>query len=423
MKRPLLLRGIRQLVTLRGPATPRRGRQLAELAIIPDGAMLIEDGRIAQVGPASRIENLSEARKAEELPCPGHVVIPGFVDSHTHLVHGPPRLDEYEMRLRGAAYEEIAAAGGGILASMRAVRAAPASRLRFQAERALRLAASFGSTTLEAKTGYGLDEAAELKVLRLLKNLHGDPISVVPTYLGPHALPPEYAGRPGDFIRFLIERPLLRIAQRRLARFADAYCDRNAFTIEQTRRFLAAASERGLGLRLHVSQFENLGGVALAAELHAHSADHLEAIESADIDILARVPTIATLLPGSVFHLGLSRFAPARALIDAGAAVALATDFNPGSSPSLSMPLVLSLACTQMRMTPAEALAAATINGAHALGIADETGSLEHGKWADLAVLQASDYRELPYYFGMNPVALTMRRGEIVYRKESSSCP
>ncbi|MCL4793091.1 MAG: imidazolonepropionase [Bryobacteraceae bacterium] len=423
MKRKLLLRGIRQLVTVRGPAVPRRGRQLGEPGIITDGAVLIEQGRIAQIGPSARIENLAEARGAEELACPGQVVIPGFVDSHTHLVHGPPRLDEYEMRIRGASYEEIAAAGGGILTSMRAIRAAPASRLRYQAARALRQAASFGITTVEAKSGYGLDEAAELKVLRILKTLHGEPVSVVPTFLGPHAVPPEFAGRPDEFIDFLIGRPLPRITQRRLARFADAYCDRNAFTVDQTRRFLAAAKERGLGLRLHASQFSNLGAVALAAELGALSVDHLEAIEQADIDIVARSSLIATLLPGSVFHLGLSRYAPARALIDAGAAVALATDFNPGSSPSISMPFVLSLACTQMRMTPAEALAAATINGAHALGLAAETGSLEHGKWADLVALEASDYRELPYYFGMNPVSMTMRRGEIVYMKESSTCP
>lgn len=423
MPRTLLVRGIRQLVTLRGAAAPRRGSQLRELAIISDGAMLISGGRLAQVGPASRIENLAESRKAEELECPGHVVIPGFVDSHTHVVFGPPRLDEYEMRLRGATYEEIARAGGGILASMRAVRAAAPSRLRYQARIHLLRMAAYGTTTVEAKSGYGPDEASETKVLRLLRALDGDPVGIVPTYLGLHALPAEFAGRPDAYVDSIIEEPLPRIARRKLARFADAYCDRNAFTAEQAARFLSAARREGLGLRLHASQFTNLGGVQLAAGLGAHSVDHLETIETPEVEMLARSSTIATLLPGSVFHLGLSRYAPARALIDAGAAVALATDLNPGTSPSGAMPFVLSLACSQMRMTPAEALAAATINGAHALGLATETGSLESGKWADFAVLDCSDYRELPYYFGMHLVAMTVRRGEIIYSKESSSVP
>lgn len=419
----LLVRGIRQLVTLRGPASARRGAQMRELAIIHDGAMLIGGGRLVQVGPASRIENLAEARKADELVCPGRVVLPGFVDSHTHIVYGPPRLDEYEMRIGGAGYEEIARGGGGILTSMRAVRGASSSRLRYQARINLQRVAEHGTTTIEAKTGYGLEESAELKVLRLLRVLDGDPVGVAPTYLGPHAVPPEFAGRPGEFIEALIAGPLPRIARRGLARFADAYCDRNAFTVEQVRRFLLAAREAGLGLRLHASQFENLGGVQLAVELHAHSVDHLEAIGEAETGILARSSTIATLLPGSVFHLGLPRYAPARALIEAGAAVALASDFNPGSSPSGSMPFVLSLACTQMRMTPAEAITAATINGAYALGLGLETGSLEAGKWADFAAFDCTDYREIPYYFGMNMTAMTVRRGEIIYCKEASRVP
>jgi imidazolonepropionase len=418
MGRLLLVRGIRQLVTMRGSLAPRRGAQLRDIAIIPDAAMLIADGRIQQLGPAARIENLAETRKAEEFPIPGHVVIPGFADSHTHLVFGPPRLDDFEHRIAGASYEDIARAGGGILSSVRAVRNAPASRLRYQARLHLRRAASFGTTTLEAKSGYGLDESAELKTLRIYRALDGELLNVVPTYLGPHATPPEFAGRPDDFIGFLTAQPLPVIAKRRLARFADAYCDRGAFTLEQSRRFLSAARQLGFGIRLHASQFEDCGAVGLAIELGARSADHLEAIGPSSIDSLARSSVIATLLPASVHCLGLGRFAPARALIDAGAAVALATDFNPGTSPTLSMPFVLSLACTHMRMTPAEALAAATINGAFALGLQAETGSLEAGKWADFAVLQCTDYRELPYYAGMNLIGMTVRRGEIIYPKE-----
>lgn len=418
MKRRILVRGIRQVVTLRGGAGPRRGDQLADPAVISDGAMLIDHGRFVQVGPTARIENLAEARGAEELQCPGHVVIPGFVDAHTHLLHGPPRIDDFETRIKGGRSGKGVRANEGLLATMRAVRAAPAARLRAQAVRALRQAASFGSTTLEVKSGYGLDEAAETKMLRLLKSLHGHPLGIVPTYLGLHVLPPEYAGRTADWLDFVLREALPLVARRRLAQFADADADPLSFSLEQIRRFLFAARAQGLGLRLHVPPNAHPGAIALAAELGAASVDGLEAATPAEMDLLARTSTIAVLLPGRTFHLGSGRFARARAIIEAGAAVALATNFNPGTSPSCSMPFVLSLACTQMGMTPGEALAAATINGAHALGIAAEAGSLEHGKWADFVVLDASDYRELPYYFGMNLVAMTVRRGEVIYRRE-----
>ncbi|MBN9661873.1 MAG: imidazolonepropionase, partial [Acidobacteria bacterium] len=341
--------------------------------------------------------------------------MPGFVDSHTHLIHGPPRLDDYEARILGSSYTEIAAAGGGIRFTMRAVRASSAKRLATEAQAHLATMARYGSTTVEAKSGYGLDESTELRLLRLAKALDGDLVSVVPTFLGAHAVPPEFDGDPDGYIQHLIDVMLPRVAASRVTRFADVYCDAGAFSLVQARRYLTAAIEHGLTAKIHAGQFAEIGATALAIELKAVSADHLEAIGRPEVEALAGCNTIATLLPGSVFHLGLSQYAPARSLIDAGAAVALATDYNPGTSPSCSMQMALSLACTQMKMTPAEAIAAATINGAHALGLAQECGSLETAKYGDFLVLNVPDYRELPYSFGINHVAMTVRHGEVIY--------
>lgn len=413
MSRPLLVRGIRQLLTLRGSPPPRRGRDMNELGIVPDAAMLIQDGRLLQVGPAARVENLAAARTAEVLDSPGHVVIPGLIDAHTHLVHGPPRLDEYEARLQGAP------ADSGLAASVRALRSATASRLRFHAAALLRHSASLGVTTLEARTGYGLDESAELKVLRLLRNLDGEPLGLCPTYLGPLALPPEFAGRPDAFVDFLIQGPLPRVSQRRLAAAAAATLAHPGFAPALVRRYLEAAHRHGLPLRVAACPELLPEAASLAASLPLRSIDQSGPAPAPLAGALARSSAISTLLPGPAFHLGHGRFPSARLLIDAGAPVALASGFNPASSPSLSMPLMLSLACSHLRMTPAEALTAATLNAASVLGLSHETGSLETGKWADFTVLEASDYRELPYHFGMNLVALTVRRGRVIHRKES----
>ncbi len=415
MNKRLLVRGARQMLTLRGPSTPRRGAQLSDVSLLESGAMLIEDGVITHIGPSRRIENLAAARDAHELDATGRVIMPGFVDSHTHLIHGPARLNDYEARILGRTYAEIAAAGGGIRQTMRAVRASSAKRLSFEARARIATMARYGTTTVEAKSGYGLDETTEIRLLRIARALDEDPLTVVPTFLGAHATPPEFEGDPDGYIQHLIDVILPRVAISRVARFADAYCDPGAFTLAQARRYLSAAVDHALEVKIHASQFAEIGAVALALELHAISADHLEAIGPHEVAELARSNTIATLLPGSVFHLGLSRYAPARALIDAGAAVALATDYNPGTSPSCSMQMTLSLACTQMRMTPAEAIVAATINGAHALGLAAQCGSLEAAKYGDFLVLNVSDYRELPYAFGINHVAKTVKRGEVIY--------
>ena len=417
MSAPLLVRNIGQLLTLRGPAGPRRGVDLRELGIVQNGAVLTRDGKLVNAGSASEIESLDEARRAREIDAQGGVVMPGFVDSHTHLIFGPPRLMDFEMRLAGSDYHAIAEAGGGIRASMRAVRLLSVDQLAAQARRHLAEFARCGTTTLEAKSGYALDEANERKTLELLRDLDGKPLDIVPTYLGAHVTPPEFEGLPDACIDWTIQHMLPALRAERLAHFVDVYCDRGAFTLEQARRYLEAARALGFGLRIHAEQFASTGAARLACELGAASADHLEQATAEDAAVLGRSSTLATLLPGSVFHLALERYAPARMLIEAGAAVALATDFNPGTSPTVSMPMAIGLACRMMHMTPAEAIVASTVNGACALGLLDRVGTLEPGKDADLIVLDAEDYRELPYWFGMNPIAVTIKRGRIVYER------
>jgi len=406
----ILIRGARQLLTLRGPA-PRRGRQLSELGIIPDGAVLVSGDRIHSLGSSRRLENLKEARDAEVVEAAGKVVMPGFVDSHTHFLFPAPRLADFEQRIGGAGYLGLQQTGGGIHSTVQALRDTSPKVLEAGALRRLAEFARCGTTTVEGKSGYGLDLASEQKSLRVMQKVDGRPIDVVRTFLGAHVLPPEWRDQPDGYLKLVIEEMLPAVRRRRLAEFCDAWCDPGAFTAPQCRRVFTAARALGMGLKLHAGQFGNGGAVSLALELGATSIDHLEQLEGDDLEALANSDTIATLLPGSVFHLGSSRYPPARLLIDRGAAVALATDFNPGSSPTLSMPMILALACTQMRMTPAEALTAATVNGAAALRREAQIGSLEPGKLADLMVLEAGDYREIPYYFGMNLCLRAMKRG------------
>ncbi len=413
----VLVRGARQLLTMRGPGAPRRGEAMQELGIVPDGAVLIRGGKIISLGPSRRVENLSMARQAHEIDATGRVVAPGFVDSHTHLVCGPARLMDYEMRLAGATYREIAAAGGGILASVRAVREMPIRRLVLQARQTLAGCVAHGTTTLEAKSGYGLDEKGERKALRAVQALQGNPIDLIPTYLGAHVVPPEYEGRADEYIEWMHRAMMPKIKRRKLARFVDVNCDEGAFTLEQARRYLTAAKSLNFLLKIHAEQFSHTGAARLAVEMGAASADHLDRIDDEDARLLASSNTVATLLPGAVFHLGLDCYPPARKLIEAAAAVALATDYNPGTSPTYSMQIILSLACSQMRMTPAEAFTAATINGAHALRCGDRVGSIETGKQADLVMFDVPDYREIPYHFGVNLVAMTMKNGVVLYDK------
>jgi imidazolonepropionase len=414
----LLIRRAGQLLTLRGPSGPRRGAALEDVGLLRTGAVLIGKGKILAAGPAAEVERLAARRReVRELDAAGRVVMPGFVDSHTHLAYGQPRLLDYEMRLRGANYHQIAEAGGGIQSSMHAVRDAAPEDLEAQGRRAVQNFARHGTTTVEAKSGYGLDESAELKTLVVLAAIDGQPLDIVPTYLGAHVVPPEYAQSPDAYIQWICAKMLPRIRRQRLASFADVYCDQGAFTLEQARIYLKAARELKFNLKIHAEQFTRTGAARLAVELGAVSADHLEQADAEDAAVLGQSSTIATLLPGSVFHLGLERYAPARTLIERGAAVALATDFNPGTSPTCSMPMILSLACARMRMSPAEAISAATINGAHALRLADRIGSLEPGKQADVIVLDTQDYREVPYYFGVNLVSTTVKCGVLIYEQ------
>ncbi len=412
-----LITGCSELVTLAGQA-PRRGRGLADLAILRDGALLIRDGHIAAVGPRARIERHSAARHARKLDLGGRAVLPGFVDSHTHLVFPSSRAKEYEMRIAGATYQEMAKAGGGILSSVGLLRRTPQAALEQKALAWLLHFARQGTTTVEAKSGYGLDWKSEEKILRTEQSLRRkQPLDIVPTFLGAHVVPREFRGRAGDYVELLARRWIPRVAREGLAEFCDVYCDQGAFTTSQSRRVLAAARACGLGLRLHAEQLAHTGAAALAVEMHAASADHLDQVSPADIRALASSDVACTLLPGCSFHLGWSKYPPARQLIEAGAIVALATDFNPGTSPTLSMPMILSLACTQMKMTPAEAIAAATINGAYALRRHDRCGSLEPGKRADLAVFDVAEAREIPYYFGVDLCCLVMKRGVILHSR------
>jgi imidazolonepropionase len=397
---------------------PRRGRALAELEIIRDGAILTHDDRIAAIGSRRRIERLPKARRAEKLDLGGRVVLPGFVDSHTHLIFPASRAAEYEQRNSGATYEEIARSGGGIRSSVKGLRAASASTLKTRALKNLREFAAHGTTTIEAKSGYGLDWKSELKILEILYNLNQEhPLDIRATFLGAHVVPPEFRRRPDAYVDLLVRRWIPTVATAGLAEFCDVYCDRGAFAVAQARRILMAGRACGLVPRIHAEQLAHTGAARLAIELQAASADHLEKIDRNDIRALGLSNVVCTLLPGCCFHLGLKDYAPARKLIEAGAAVGVATDFNPGTSPTLSMPMILSLACTQMRMTPAEAIAAATINPAYSLRLHDRVGSLEVGKYADLAAFDVADYREIPYYFGVNLCSFTMKRGAILHQK------
>ena len=413
-----LITGCSQLLTLRG-AVPRRGRTLTELGIIRDGALLLHDDRIVAVGTRRHLERSRESRRAEKLDLAGRVVLPGFVDSHTHLIFPASRASEYEQRISGSTYEEIAQKGGGIRSSVQALRRASAKELKVRALVALQQFAAYGTTTIEAKSGYGLDWKSESKILNTLYELHQEqPIDIAATFLGAHAVPPEYKGRADAYVSLLTRKWIPNVAMAGLAEFCDVFCDRGSFTVPQARKILTAGRACGLVPRLHAEQLAHTGAARLAIEMQAASADHLEKVDDADIRALALSNVVCTMLPGCCFHLGLNHYAPARKLIEAGAIVGLATDFNPGTSPTVSMPMILSLGCTQMRMTPAEAISAATINPAYSLRQHDRIGSLEVGKYADLTAFDVADYREIPYYFGVNLCGLTMKRGTVIHSND-----
>jgi imidazolonepropionase len=416
LKHCILVRGARQLLTLHGPKEVRRGEALRSLGLIEDGSVLVINGVISNVGPTRRVENLSEARSAEEINAAGRVVMPGFVDSHTHLIGAPPRVVHGRQR----ATERLSVAAT-MQANMQYVRNTPASTLEHNAGRNLEQFLRHGTTTLEAKSGSGLNAAAESKMLRVLHAIRDRFATVVPTFFGAHTLPPEFS-RTDEYLKWVSTEFLPKLRDRKQARFVDALCDPTGLSAREIRPYLDAARRLGFHVKVHADQSARSGGTLLAVEFGAVSADGLNHIEQDEVELLARSSTVATLLPGAVHAGFFDRFAPARQLIDGGAAVALASAFAPSAPSTFNMQAIVSLACSHMDLSPEEAISAATINGAHAVGQSTHCGSLQYGKDADLLVLNVSDYREIPQYFGSNIVALAMRKGHVVYREGALTC-
>jgi imidazolonepropionase len=421
---PLLLTNIGQLVTLRAPNDkqgPRRGADLKELGIILEAAVLCLGGKIVSVGTgkdALRDPWLKKNRKkVREIDCAGKVVLPGFVDSHTHPVFVEPRLVDFENRIEGASYEEIAAAGGGIRSSLETVRKAAKNALAEKVSSVLSDMAAHGTTTVETKSGYGLTVESELKSLDAIKQAAASwPGTVVPTLLGAHVVPKEFQGCSQKYVEIVCKEMIPQAARRKLAQFVDVFCDKGAFTAEETEQIFSAAEQHGLNVRAHMGQLSETRLLPFL-RFHPASFDHMDHVNNDDIAQLAKTGTVATFVPGANYFLGLRDYPNARRLIDAGVPVALATDYNPGTSPTISMPMAMSLACTHMKMSPAEAIAAGTINGAWALRLAENKGSIEPGKDADLAVFDVKDYREIPYWFGVNRCATTVLNGVVANRE------
>ncbi|MBL8155150.1 MAG: imidazolonepropionase [Anaerolineae bacterium] len=414
----LIVHHARQVVTCAGGGA-KRGAALMNVGLVEDGAIVIQNGRIAAVGRSNEI--LGSYSSAQQIDATDKVVCPGFVDAHTHAVYSGDRVNEFELRIGGAAYMDILAAGGGILSTMRATRQASEEQLVREAQARLQTMLRLGTTTFEIKTGYGLDTETELKLLRVIEILAAR-FEIVPTFLGAHAIPPEYAGHTDEYVDLVIDEMLPKarqwykqslFAQQGKAFYIDVFCEDGVFDREQSRRVLEAGLALGLGAKLHADEFKALGGVTLAVELGAVSVDHLDMTPPHEIQGLAESETIGVVLPAVNFHLGSTPYANARGMIDAGAAVALATDLNPGSAPCFSMPLVMALACRYQKLLPAEALNACTLNAAYALGMGERVGSIEMGKQADLLILNAPDYRHLMYQMGHNLVETVIKRGVV----------
>ncbi|MBS1253076.1 MAG: Imidazolonepropionase [Anaerolineales bacterium] len=428
MKVDLLIHSASQLLTCAAPEGPLSGANQGAIGLIEDGAIAIDAGRITHVGPTTDVRPTVDARV--EMDASGYAVLPGFVDAHTHAVFAGHRADEFEQRVAGATYQDIMAAGGGIMSTVRATRQAKLRELVMQSHKRLNAMLTHGTTTAEVKSGYGLTLETELKMLAAISALNTDhPVELIPTFLGAHAIPDEYRDRADDFIDEVVDEMLPRVAvadallppfadieasgYQPVAVFVDVFCDVGAFNLEQSRRVLERAQELGLEIKIHTDEFESLGGAALAAELGAVSADHLAVTPREEIERMAEAGVVGVLLPGTTFGLGSDHYADARTMVEVGLPVALGTDLNPGPCWCVSMPFMITLATRYMKMTLAEAVVAATINAAYASGVGDEVGSLETGKAGDLVVLEWSDYRHLAYRFGENPVATVIKEGTI----------
>lgn len=431
----LIIHSARQVLTLAGGA-PRRGPEMRDLGIVRDGALAIEGDKILAAGSTLDILALADPH-TRKISARDKVILPGFVDAHTHVVFAGDRANEFEMRLQGATYLEIQRAGGGIMSTVRATRAAPLDDLMAQTRVRLDAMLAHGTTTAEAKTGYGLDVENELKMLRAINALDAShPLDLVPTFLGAHVIPEEYTGRADAYVDLVIQEmlPAVRNWQSTVNNSqdvkshsplptthyplsCDVFCDDGAFTLDQTRRILTRAKELGFRLRVHADEFANLGAAGLAAELGAASADHLMVTRREEMREMARANVTAVLLPGTTFGLGQSRFADGRAFVEENVPVALGSDINPGTCWCESMPFIIALACRYEGLTPAEAIVAATVNSAASLGIADRVGSLEPGKQADVLIAGVPDYRHLAYRFGANPIETVIKRGRVVVEK------
>lgn len=419
MQVDLLIHSASQVVTCASPEGRRRGHEMSEVGIIPDGAVAIQGDTIVGIGKSSDL--LAEYQATQQIDAAGMVVCPGFVDPHTHVVYAGDRIGEFESRIQGKTYMEIMREGGGILSTMRAVRAASVEQLVTESRPRLDMMLALGTTTAEVKTGYGLDTDSELKMLNAIAALaETHPMDIVPTFMGAHAIPSEYRDHPDEYVEMVIREMLPAVIDwyrsnqscfPNVPFFIDVFCENNAFDVAQSRRVLQAGAELGLRIKAHVDEFTALGGVQMGIALGAVSLDHLDATQSDDISALAASSTAAVILPAVNFNLGSTYFADARSLIDANAIVALATDINPGSSPCPSMPLVMAIACRYQRLLPSEALIASTINAAYAVGLSDRVGSLEPGKQADLILIAAPDYRHLAYQFGGNLVRHVIKKG------------
>ena len=415
----LLVLNIGELATLAGEKRARKSREMSELSILKDAGVAMRRGKIIGVGPTETIRKDFKCRKT--LDVGGRCVTPGLVDAHTHLIFAGSRAGEFEKNVAGVPYMDIARAGGGILSTVRQTRKAKKADLIATAKTWLDRMLEYGTTTAEVKSGYGLNVADEIKQLEVVKSLAAkSKVTLIPTFLGAHETPEEFEGRRGEYVRHVIEEQIPEVAKRGLAKFCDVFCEVGVFSADEAKRVLLAGKEAGLIPKLHADVFKACGGADVAAEVGAVSADHLSSITRRGVRVLRDAGVIALLLPGMSFFLGIGRYAPAREMIDVGLAVALGSDFNPGSSMSFNMPLILSIACTQMKMSPAESLCAATINAAYATGVGDDVGSIEMGKRADLVVWDAPDYRHIPYVYGVNLVWSVVKSGKVEFSRSSS---
>ncbi|HSK70322.1 MAG TPA: imidazolonepropionase [Pyrinomonadaceae bacterium] len=419
MKADLIIFNAGQLLTCSSGGKAKRGREMLDVGLIENGGLAIKNGLIVGIGKSEEI--LQDFEAGELIDAVGKVVCPGFVECHTHIVYAGNRLDEFELKIKGADYLEILEAGGGIISTVRQTRKASLADLVEQSRRRLDKMLSLGVTTCEIKTGYGLNTETELKMLEAIFELdETHPIDLIPTFLPAHAVPPEYKGNSGDYVDLICQEMLpavnsrFQIPDSRFPFFVDVFCEKNAFDLKQSRKVLETAKSFGFGLKAHVDEFTNLGGARMAIELGATSIDHLDAISEDEIRLLANSDCIGVITPTVNFNFGSAEFADARKLIDAGCAIAVSTDFNPGSAPCPSLPLAMAIACRYQKLLPVEAFNAITINAAFAVGLEEKVGSIETGKQADILILETDDYRQLAYEFGGNLIKNIFKKGKIL---------